>query len=47
MAGVPPPICKTVVSEECWDEPKTVCSTVEKPVPVLTFDEQYIHIIFE
>jgi hypothetical protein len=30
LAGVPH--CKTVFSEECWDEPKTVCDYVKKPV---------------
>jgi hypothetical protein len=36
--GVPP--CQTVFSEDCWDEPKTVCDYVKKPVTSVTYDEQ-------
>jgi uncharacterized protein YgiB involved in biofilm formation len=42
LAGIPPAVCKTIFSEECWDEPKTVCKTVQKPVPALAFDEQCV-----
>jgi hypothetical protein len=37
LAGIP---CQIVQSEECWDEPKTVCNTVQKPFTSVTFEEK-------
>ena len=40
LAGIPPVSCSTVLSQECWDEPRSVCNTVQKPVTSVTFDQK-------
>ena len=40
LAGIPPVPCKTIITQECWDEPRSVCNTVQKPFTSITFDQK-------